>query len=161
MAEIRRSSRLAYCAVKQRARPPVDSRAGIEKYAFNDTNQFSQTCKNKRCKTCPELCTLLYAVSNVTKHRYSCINLDHSALSCSSQNLIYLLSCQACGQQYVGETTTKFSLRMNTHRTSKTGCEHVINHKKICSESKFTYQILEKLESKCHKRKVNTGGFLD
>ena len=35
---------------------------------------------------------------------------------------------------------------MNTHRTSVTGCEHIIHHKKNCESNVFTLQILEKLK---------------
>ena len=96
-------------------------------------------------QTCPNISLLSFATSNITGHKYRCINGDQGLLSCSSQNLIYLLTCISCGQQYIGETATKFNLRMNTHRTSKVGCEHVINHKKTCSNCEFSYQILEKL----------------
>ena len=37
------------------------------------------------------------------------------------------------------------NIRMNTHRSSKSGCEHVINHKNQCVDCDFSFQILEKL----------------
>ena len=55
------------------------------------------------------------------------------------------MTCNICNQQYVGETTTRLSVRMNGHRSSTTGCLHIINHKKSCSGSIFSIQILEKL----------------
>ena len=152
MPELRISCRIACRADKQEARPPVVSRASdVEKYAIENHN-FVNKCLNKRCKTCPELSTLSVAVSNVTKRTYPCVNHDSSSISCSSKNLIYLLTCIVCGQQYVGETSTRFNLRMNTHRTSKTGCEHVINHKKSCKGSSFSYQVLEKLLGTGHDK---------
>ena len=36
-------------------------------------------------------------------------------------------------------------MRLNTHRTSKQGCEHVISHKASCVGCEFSCQILEKL----------------
>ena len=37
-------------------------------------------------------------------------------------------------------------LRMNQHRISKCGCEHVIHHSsKLCQGHSFYYQIIEKL----------------
>ena len=34
---------------------------------------------------------------------------------------------------------------MNGHRTSKVGCQHILNHKEICEDHNFIYQVLEKL----------------
>ncbi len=65
-------------------------------------------------------------------------------LNCHSQNIIYIMTCKGCNIQYVGETVTRLSERMNVHRTSTTGCEHVIEHHKSCKSS-FNVQILEKL----------------
>ena len=39
-------------------------------------------------------------------------------------NYIYLLTIQKCGIQYVGESTTQVSLRMNIYRKCKSGFEH-------------------------------------
>ena len=57
----------------------------------------------------------------------------------------YVLAGTTYNQQYVGETTTRLCVRMNGHRSSSTGCLHVINHKKSCVGSEFSIQILEKL----------------
>ena len=32
---------------------------------------------------------------------------------------------------------------MNTYRTSKSGCEHIIKHKASCEGCTFSYQIIE------------------
>ena len=49
--------------------------------------------------------------------------------------------------QYVGETTIPLNKRMNIHRTSKTGCTHVIEHfTNICSHSDMSIQIIEKFD---------------
>ena len=37
-------------------------------------------------------------------------------LNCNDKCLIYLLSCKACGLQYVGSTTDKFRLRWNNYK---------------------------------------------
>ena len=147
MAELRRSYRIARRAGHQGARPLGSSQPRVEKLATVSTNsiEFVETCKDKRCKTCPSLVTSASVTSNVSNRTYQCINNENMKVSCKSKNIIYLLTCRSCNQQYVGETTTSFNLRMNTHRTSVSGCEHVIDHKKICTGCKFSYQILEKL----------------
>ena len=36
--------------------------------------------------------------------------------SCKSSNIIYLITCRRCGQQYVGETGQPLHHRINSHR---------------------------------------------
>ena len=100
-------------------------------------------CKNKKCLTCPELSTSKYFHSNITKKRFEVVNHSVNNISCKSQNLIYLLTCDTCNMQYVGETTTALNLRINNHRKSKKGCEHIINHNEYCSNVSFNIQVLE------------------
>ena len=105
-------------------------------------------CNKARCKTCPNFSTLKTFSSNVTHKSYSIKNPSGVNLSCKSQNVIYLLSCNICNFQYVGETTTPLNERINRHRTATVGCQHVLNHYKVnCVSPSFAFsvQILEKL----------------
>ena len=76
-------------------------------------------CRSKRCLTCIDLQLSSNLISNITNRKYQVVNPTGETLSCNSQNIIYLLSCKECQVQYVGETVSKCSLRMNIHRTSK------------------------------------------
>ena len=103
-------------------------------------------CSDRRCMTCPRFKTSKMFKSNVTNKIYKVVNHTGEDLNCHSQNIIYLLSCSSCNIQYVGETAYPMHLRMNQHRTSKCGCEHVIQHAtEFCHEHNFMYQIIEKL----------------
>ena len=103
-------------------------------------------CSDKRCKTCPNLNTSKTIQSNVTHKKYEVINPINEGLTCHSRNIVYLLACKICFVQYVGETAYPLHVRMNQHRTSKEGCEHIIDHcETICEGHNFAYQILEKL----------------
>jgi hypothetical protein len=103
-------------------------------------------CSDRRCKTCPNFSISKTFKSNVTHKTYKIVNPTGEDLNCHSQNIIYLLFCSICGIQYVGETAYPMHLRMNQHRTSKCGCEHIIAHATdICPGHNFTYQIIEKL----------------
>ena len=103
-------------------------------------------CSDRRCKTCPNFSTSKTFISNVTHKTYKIINPTGEHLNCHSQNVIYLLICSTCGIQYVGETAYPIHLRMNQHRTSKCGCEHIVAHTTdICRRHNFTYQVIEKL----------------
>ena len=145
MPEVRNSDRIARRASEQGARPLGSCQPRVEKLATDRNNDFVEKCTNSRCKTCPSLKTTASVTSNISHRTYFCINNEDINVSCKSQNLIYLLTCNKCKQQYVGETATKLNIRMNTHRTSTTGCEHVITHKKECVGFNFSIQVLEKL----------------
>ena len=110
-------------------------------------NRFAlRKCSDRRCKTCPNFSTSNKFSSNVTNKPYKVVNPTGDDLNCHSQNIIYLLSCTSCNIQYVGETAYPMHLRMNQHRTSKCGCEHVIHHStEFCEGHHFQYQIIEKL----------------
>ena len=58
--------------------------------------------KTTRCQTCPYLmdCKDIFT-SNLTKRKYNFICEKSTTLSCTSSNIIYLLSCKKCHIQYV------------------------------------------------------------
>ena len=102
-------------------------------------------CNDKRCQTCPKLVQSKFFTSNVTNRKYE-TKLNQEVITCKSQNLVYLLSCEGCNIQYIGETTIPLNKRMNIHRTSKKGCEHFIEHfSSECSGHSFSIQVIEKL----------------
>ena len=109
-------------------------------------------CNNRRCKTCPTLSTSSEIIANVTHRKYNLINHTNENINCHSQNIIYLITCMSCNIQYVGETAYPLHKRINQHRTSKCGCENLINHSQtICTDHKYTYQVLEKLPGSGYK----------
>ena len=151
MSESSSSCRITRRAAQQGVRTPEVNQSGLEKLAtglnlINNTTNFASKCKDKRCKTCPLLNTSHEIVSNTTGKKYSSVNNTNNTLGCKSQNVVYLLTCVNCNVQYVGETCQPLSQRMNSHRSSTTGCEHKINHVKTCTGCKFSIQIIEKLQ---------------
>ena len=73
-------------------------------------------CKRKNCATCLQLHKNSYYVSSLTKRKYKVIG--YSNLSCASKNIIYLLTCSKCDNQYVGETKQTLSKRLSGHRSA-------------------------------------------
>jgi hypothetical protein len=55
--------------------------------------------------------------SNVTKKSYGVIS-HSTSMTCTSDNVVYLISCNKCRIQYVGETSQKLRNRLNNHRSS-------------------------------------------
>ena len=64
------------------------------------------TCKHLNCST--------QFTSTKTKVTYT---IRHN-FSCTSKNLIYLITCKKCKKQYVGLTMQKLNTRINHHRSN-------------------------------------------
>ena len=72
----------------------------------------SGPCGKARCGVCQHVTprnTIKSTNSNFTYKIYGSLN-------CDSSNVIYLLECGTCDEQYVGQTETPFRLRFNNHR---------------------------------------------
>ena len=76
------------------------------------TNYFSKSCKKPRCSTC----NIIVTHSNFESTAYNKIFSLTENLDCSSDNVIYLITCSKCNIQYVGETGNPLRVRMNAHR---------------------------------------------
>ena len=75
-------------------------------------NGYVSKCGRIRCTHCKYI-TETDTFSSTTNS--SNFNVKTS-LTCSSQGVIYLISCKKCQKQYVGQTQKKCSVRMNSHR---------------------------------------------
>ena len=109
---------------------PFEEVANEDLAEFENKNYNIKTCDDSRCK---KLVTSKIYYSNHSKKAYNVINHTGEDLTCASTNLVYLLTCEGCGIQYVGETVQPLRARMNQHRTSRSGCTNIINHRsKTC-----------------------------
>jgi hypothetical protein len=71
-----------------------------------------------------------------------------------SPNVVYLLTCQKCQLQYVGETMQQLNERFGGHRSGfnhpeKFGSCHILSEhftSGLCKDAPYSVQILEKLE---------------
>ena len=73
-------------------------------------------CNRKNCLTCPIFKPETMFRSSVTGKTYKVIGSGD--WSCSTSNVVYLVTCQCCGLQYVGETSQALRKRMNNHRAN-------------------------------------------
>ena len=71
-------------------------------------------CGRRNCLCCKAANTSSSFISSVTKQNYTI----YSNSNCKTENSIYILTCDTCGIQYVGETMDKFNIRLNNHRSS-------------------------------------------
>jgi hypothetical protein len=119
----------------------------------NCTNSTSSCtvrgCRSSRCKLCDKLVKSKRVKSSNSGREYECI-FETTEAHCHSVNLIYLITCENCQLQYVGQTVQQLSDRMNQHRSGKlgtTGCKVLTEHFKShpCNGYSFSVQILQTL----------------
>ena len=73
-------------------------------------------CGSRRCKTCQLIKRTNTVTSNTTGRRYTIRN----QFTCKAKNIVYMISCDMCNMQYVGETENALHIRMNGHRSDIT-----------------------------------------
>ena len=72
-------------------------------------------CNRKwKCKHCPRIDKSGEVISTSTGRKYR----SKVMVSCNSKNLIYLIECQICKIQYVGQTKNKILQRINQYYSS-------------------------------------------
>ena len=86
----------------QQSQPTVTSQA--------NGNRICGAC---RCMTCDMLREEATFTSTITGKRYDVIGFA----TCKTSNVVYLIQCALCKQQYVGMTTQPLHKRMNGHRS--------------------------------------------
>jgi hypothetical protein len=74
-------------------------------------NRGFNFCNLNNCRYCPLLNKTGTITCNVTGIQYQCMK----NISCRSSNLIYAISCQKCGIQYVGQTMLRLKDRFVHH----------------------------------------------
>ena len=72
----------------------------------------SRPCGKARCGVCKHVTPRSTIESTNSGFTYKI----YGNLNCDTNNMVYLLKCGTCGQQYVGQTETAFRLRFNNHR---------------------------------------------
>ena len=87
-----------------------------------DNGAVGVTCEfkkwdSKRCMMCRHLVEGDCFVSNTTNRSFHVLGSD-AAMTCSTCNVVYHISCQRCGLQYVGEMSQSLRCRFNNHRAN-------------------------------------------
>ncbi|XP_071807127.1 uncharacterized protein [Asterias amurensis] len=84
-------------------------------------------CNENRCITCE------FVTNSTTFTRSLPINDDapyeiKSRITCTTKNIIYLITCKECNIQYVGQTQRKLKERFGEHRSSVNTAATVTHH---------------------------------
>ena len=110
------------------------------------TTQPNNTCLppgsfrcGQDCATCP------YITNGLTHYTFFSTGATRqikSHITCNTKNLIYMIQCNRCSLQYIGETKRRLKDRFNEHRRSvdktkikskpTTVAEHFLSHPNHC-----------------------------
>ena len=112
-------------------------------------------CGSNRCQFQYKFSPQDRVLSTATKRLYNCIVPPGSTyINGHSSNVVYLITCDKCKHQYVGETCQNLNKRFNWHSSCFRNpakyafCKILNSHfdKGYCKGSSYTVNILEKLE---------------
>lgn len=78
-------------------------------------------CGKPRCKVCKHMTSTCLAKATSSDFAFKI----KEPLNCDSSNVIYMLHCEVCDQQYIGQTGTAFRLRLNNHRAHTRALPHL------------------------------------
>ena len=67
--------------------------------------------KCRTCRHCPKIDKSGTVKNLLNGRQYNCL----IKADCQTNNLIYLLTCDLCGKQYVGQTLNRIMDRVNSH----------------------------------------------
>ena len=74
----------------------------------------TKKCNARKCATCQHINESTSFKSTTTKRTYRI----REYFTCSSKNIIYLITCSKCKKQYVGQTRKNLRERINHHRST-------------------------------------------
>ena len=82
---------------------------------FSRRKPMAQRCGKPRCECCKHIYASDHYVFKKCSYRFKL----KSPMSCESSNLVYVIICSGCGEEYIGETgdgTTKLRDRVRVYR---------------------------------------------
>src|SRR5271165_4727247 len=77
---------------------------------------YCKKCVNIRCFTCNSFAETSHFCSTMSNTTFPLL----SAMNCNVSNVVYLITCNICSIQYVGETGMRLRDRLNVHRSCVT-----------------------------------------
>ncbi len=98
-----------------RAKLPKDSNhhpTRMEQHYSQQITSSISTCGHPQCGTCKMLRKRPEIRSSITKENYPITD----KMTCATIRVIYLIECEKCSMQYVGQTNKSLRQRMAKHR---------------------------------------------
>ena len=96
-----------------RARRIHESRSHKDQVANSVVEKGFTSCEDKRCKTCK---AGNFGKSFNSSSTGICYNINQE-MNCKTKNVCYLLTCESCDDQSVGETKRQLNHRINGHNS--------------------------------------------
>ena len=86
----------------------------IRSISNRNRREGATRCEGEKCQTCNHLIT--FEAPNTDK-----TGIEIKTNNCSTENIIYLISCAKCDREYVGETINSLRSRINQHKKTYAG----------------------------------------
>ena len=105
------------------------------------------SCEDKSCKTC-KVRNFGKSFNSSSTGLFYNINQE---TNCKTKNVCYLLTCESCDDQYVGETKQQLNHRINEHNSDirlKEKSLPVVKQFEKCSPTNFNVTAIEKCRSR-------------
>ena len=131
------------------------------KFESQNKNHEVKKC-GKNCVSCPYLLkAFLYEFKRVNK-----TFLPKNSFNCESSNLIYVVICQGCKEEYIGETGCLVKERVNIYRQHIRQPQYqqlaVEEHLRTCGDGKFhMFPFFKILQENKSLRKSYEDYFID
>ena len=95
-------------------RQPHNLKSILTKACFTNKNVLggSFKCNDQRCATCPHIKETSTINITSTGEKF----VIKKPMNCKSKNVLYIITCKTCKEQYVGLTNTNLNRRMTVHR---------------------------------------------
>ena len=124
----------------QSKRQPPNLKRILTKAEFSNPVAGVYSCDDKRC----DCCQALYINDRYTFKNTNKTFVVKSRFSCDSSNLLYVIFCPSCGEEYIGETgigKTKLRDRVRVYRQHIKQPEYqqlkVEEHLRTCGKGAF------------------------
>ncbi|KAJ8032973.1 Zonadhesin [Holothuria leucospilota] len=102
------------------SRPP-NLRDILVRAKFQDKASVEANNENFGCSPCPakcKTCALVDSTKQFQSYQTARTFQSRQSINCLSRNVIYLIYCNLCGTQYVGESKNSLRMRMTQHRSA-------------------------------------------
>ena len=86
-------------------------KAKLPGIAVNPEDWGLSKCGKPRCPACPKVKTGQTICANIPKKHFQL----KSKVDCESTYVVYVISCQKCASQYIGETKRRLKTRVSEH----------------------------------------------
>ena len=111
----RSNSNVPFYSGKQ---PPTFAQQRVFPFTVFKQAKAIKPCFKAKCKTCGKLTHNSNFVKSKVNQRCYPVRPCSKPMTCQSNRIVYLIQCNKCLKQYVGQTTKPLHIRMNQHVSS-------------------------------------------